>query len=125
MTAASDYAEVKILDHLLGTTAWTMPSAVYVKLHIGAAGEDGTANAAAETTRKVVTFGGAAAGSAANDSTITWTAVAASETYSHWSLWDAATVGNCLLNGTLGSSAVMEAGDTYEIAIGDLTVTAD
>ena len=125
MTAASDYAELKILDHLLGTTAWTMPSGCYMKLHIGAAGEDGTANAATEATRKAVTFDAAAAGATANDAAITWTSVSTTETYSHFSLWDASTAGNCLIVGALGSSVAVTAGDTFEIAIGDLDITAD
>ena len=125
MTAASNYAELKILDHMLGTTAWTMPTGVYMKLHIGAAGEDGTANAATETTRKAVTFNSAASGATANDAAITWTSVSTTETYSDFSLWDDPTAGNCLINGALGSSVAVTAGDTFEIAIGDLDITCD
>jgi len=51
MAAATDYLEAEVLDHVLGTGAWTMPSQVYVKLHIGAPGEDADVNAAANTTR--------------------------------------------------------------------------
>ena len=42
----SNYAENKILEHTTGTTAWTMPTDVYVKLHTGDPGEAATSNAA-------------------------------------------------------------------------------
>ena len=88
----SNYAELKILDHTTGRAAWTAPSGVYLKLHTGDAGEDGTANAATET-------------------------------YSHWSLWDASTSGNCLWTGALSSSAAVTAGDTFQIT--SLTLSLD
>lgn len=119
----SNYAELKILDHTTGRAAWTAPSGVYLKLHTGDAGEDGTANAATETTRKVVTFSAAASGSIASSATVSWTSVAATETYSHWSLWDASTAGNCLWTGALSSSASVTAGDTFQIT--SLTLSLD
>ena len=93
MSAASDYLENEILDHILGTGSWTSPTNVYVKLHIGAPGEAGTTNAAGETTRKLVTFAAASAGTASSNSACTWTSVSTTETYSHWSLWDNLTAG--------------------------------
>ena len=111
----SNYAELKILDHTTGTASWTMPSGVYIKLHTGDPGEAGTSNAATETTRKVVTFSAAASGSISSAATVEWTNVSTTETYSHWSLWDNATTGNCLWSGALSSSAAVTAGDTFQI----------
>jgi len=119
----SNYAELKILEHTTGTTAWTIPSDVYVKLHTGDAGEDGTSNAASEATRKVASWAAASSGSIATDATLEWTNVAATETYSHWSLWDALTSGNCLWTGALSSSAAVTAGDTFQITT--LTLSLD
>jgi hypothetical protein len=119
----SNYAELKILEHTTGTTAWTIPSDVYVKLHTGDAGEDGTSNAASEATRKVASWAAASSGSIATDATLEWTNVAATETYSHWSLWDALTSGNCLWTGALSSSAAVTAGDTFQIT--SLTLSLD
>ena len=84
----SNYAELKILEHTTGKTAWTIPTNVYVKLHTADAGEAGTSSAATETTRKVAAWATAASGSIATSATLEWTNVAATETYSHWSLWD-------------------------------------
>jgi hypothetical protein len=119
----SNYAELKILEHTTGKTAWTIPSNVYVKLHTGDAGEDGTSNAATETTRKVAAWATASSGSIATSATLEWTNVAATETYTHWSLWDALTAGNCLWTGALSSSAAVTAGDTFQITT--LTLSLD
>jgi hypothetical protein len=119
----SNYAELKILEHTTGKTAWTIPSNVYVKLHTGDAGEAGTSNAATETTRKVAAWATAASGSIATSATLEWTNVAATETYSHWSMWDALSGGNCLWTGALSSSAAVTAGDTFQIT--SLTLSLD
>lgn len=121
----SNYLEDKILDKVCRNTDFTV-SAVYVKLHTGDPGEDGTANAATEADRTQATFGSASSGGTiSNTAAITWTNVAASETYSHVSLWDASTAGNCLWVGALTASKAVNSGDTFEIAIGDLDVSLD
>ena len=117
----SNYAENKLLD-AIGGTSFSVPAA-YLKLHTGDPGEDGTANAATETTRKVVTFSAASSGSIASSGTLEWTNVSTTETYSHWSLWDAATGGNALWSGALSSSAAVTAGDTFQITSLQLDLT--
>jgi hypothetical protein len=119
----SNYAELKILEHTTGKTAWTMPTNVYVKLHTSDAGEAGTTAAATEATRKVAAWATAASGAIATSATLEWTNVAATETYSHWSMWDASTAGNCLWTGALSSSAAVTAGDTFQIT--SLTLSLD
>jgi hypothetical protein len=119
----SNYAELKILEHTTGKTAWTIPTDVYIKLHTGDAGEEGTSNAASEATRKEASWATASSGSIATDATLEWTNVAATETYSHWSMWDASTAGNCLWTGALSSSAAVTAGDTFQIT--SLTLSLD
>lgn len=119
----SNYAELKILEHTTGKTAWTMPTTVYVKLHTADAGEAGTTSAATETTRKSAAWATAASGSIATSATLEWTNVAATETYTHWSMWDASTAGNCLWSGALSSSAAVTAGDTFQIT--SLTLSLD
>lgn len=119
----SNYAELKILEHTTGKTAWTIPTNVYVKLHTADAGEAGTSSAATETTRKVAAWATAASGAIATSATLEWTNVAATETYTHWSMWDASTAGNCLWTGALSSSAAVTAGDTFQIT--SLTLSLD
>ena len=119
----SNYAEVKLLDHVTGRASFTMPTNVYIKLHTGDAGEAGTSSAATEATRKVVAWAAAASGSIASSATLEWTNVSTTETYSHWSMWDAITAGNCLWTGALSASAAVTAGDTFQITT--LTLTLD
>jgi hypothetical protein len=117
----SNFAELSLLNALRGVSY--SAAGTYVKLHTGDSGEDGTANAAANTTRQSVTFAAAASGAMASTSTPTWTNVPNTETYSHWSLWDASTAGNCLWTGAFTSSASVVAGDTFQIT--SLTLTLD
>lgn len=118
----SNYAENKILDHV-GGTSWTAPTTVYIKLHTGDPGEDGTSNAATEATRKSASWSAAASGSKATSATLSWTTVSTTETYSHWSAWDASSGGNCLWTGALSASAAVTAGDTFNITT--LTLSLD
>lgn len=115
MSAASNYLENEVLDHILATAAFSAPSNVYVQLHTGDPGEDCTSNVATETTRQEATFSAASGGSAALASTVSWTDVAATETYSHFSLWDASTSGNPILYGALSSSVSVTDGDNFDL----------
>lgn len=97
-------------------------SAVWIKLHVGDPGSAGTSNAATETTRKQATFGNAAsAGSIANTVALTWTNVAGTEDYTHFSMWTASTAGTFLGSGTVTANAVAIT-DDFAVAIGALTV---
>jgi hypothetical protein len=121
----SNYAELEILDHLTGRLAWTAPTTVYVKLHLGDPGEDCTLSPAADTRRVAVSWSAAASGAISSSATLTWTSVTTAETYSHWSLWDSAgpTGGNPLWNGALASAAAVSVGDTFQIT--SLTLSLD
>ncbi len=111
-----------ILNALCRSTAWTEPNEVWVKLHTGDPGAAGTSNAATETDRIQATFGtNASSGAISNTAALTWTAVAGSEDFTHFSAWDASTSGNFLFSGTITANAVTT-GDDFEIPIGDLDV---
>lgn len=114
----------KMIDAYVGKTTYTANAAFYVKLHLGDPGAAGTSNPAAETTRKVVTFGSAAASAAiSNTADIVWTNVSNTETYTHVSFWDASSGGTFLGSDDLSSSAAMTAGQTFQILTGDLDLT--
>ena len=119
----SNYAELKILDHVTGRAAFTIPTNVYLKLHTGDPGEAATSNAATEATRKVTSWSAASSGAIATSATVEWTNVSTTETYTHWSMWDAATAGNALWKGALSASAAVTAGDTFQIT--SLTLSLD
>lgn len=119
----SNYAENALLN-TIRNVSFAVATA-YVKLHTGDPGEDGTANAAANTTRKACSWSAASSGSMSTSATLEWTNVPNTETYSHWSLWDSLgpTGGNCLWKGALSASAAVTAGDTFQIT--SLTLTLD
>jgi len=117
----SNYAEDKLLDTLRGTS-FSVANA-YLQLHTGDPGEAGTANAASETDRQSVSFSAASGGSMVSSAIVEWTDVAATETYSYWSVWDASSSGNCLWSGALAASASVVAGDTFQVT--SLTLSLD
>jgi hypothetical protein len=119
----SNYAELKILDHTTGKSAWTMPTTVYVALHLGDPGEAATTSPAVNSIRKAVSWSTAVSGAITSSASLEWTNVSTTETYTHWSLWDAVTAGNALWSGALSSSAAVTAGDTFQIT--SLTLSLD
>jgi hypothetical protein len=104
-----------LLDSLGSTYSW-------VQLHTGAPGAAGTANVAAETDRKQVTWGSAAGGAKTNTAELSWPAVAATETYTNCTFWTASTAGTFGFSGDITANQV-DAGDEFVIAVGDLDVT--
>ena len=119
----SNFLENELLDTLDGAGSAYSASATYLKLHVGDPGETGANNPATETTRKAVSFNAASGGSKTSTATVEWALVAATETYTHWSLWDKSSAGNCLWYGALSANAAVTAGDTFEIT--SLTLTLD
>ena len=133
MSSASNYLELKVLDHVLSTTSYTMPSAVYVALFTSDPGEAGSFAAEISATgtayaRQAATFAAAASGSAATNATITFpTATANWGTITHLAIVDGSTqgAGNVLFYGAVTTSKVIETGDTFQITSGNLTVSLD
>jgi hypothetical protein len=120
-TGLSAYTANKLLDALGNATAFSVAD-VYIKLHVGDPGANGTSNAATETTRKVVTFAAPSTGSIASDSAASWTNIAGSQDATHFTAWDNLTAGNFLFSGTITSNPYT-AGDTVTIASGSLTAS--
>lgn len=110
-----------ILDAICNNTSYAVATP-YLQLHTAAPGASGTTAIATETDRQLVSFGAAASGAIANDAAITWTGVAGTEDYTHWSLWTASSGGTFIGSGTVTANAVT-AGDTFTIPIGDLDIS--
>lgn len=116
-----------VLDAYFNQTNLTAPTAIWMKLHVGAPGAAGTSNAATETTRKDVTavFPAASSGTVTSNVAVTWTSVAVSgstETYTHFSIWTLVTAGTFLWSGTVSANPVA-AGDTFTLASGAATAS--
>lgn len=128
MSAMSDYLENKLLDHILGTTAYTAPSAVYLGLSIASMGENagGTELSGNGYARVAVAFDAASGGTTDNTAVVDFPACTGSNwgAVAYWSIWDASTGGNMLLHGAFTSAKTIEVNDVLRVAAGDLDITA-
>lgn len=135
MANFTDYLEQLVLEHLLGTSSWTKPTALYVGLFTTVPADDGTGG--------VEVSGGSYArvqrdpsdsnwtdlgsgGARENAAVITFpTATANWGTVVGFGIWDASSGGNLLLFNTVATSKPVNTGDTASIAAGALDVTQD
>ena len=127
MSALSDYAENKILDHILGTSAYTFPSQAYLGLSTGSFGEDnsGTELSGNNYSRVAINFDAASGGTTDNSAAVEFAAATGSwGAVSHFGIFDAASSGNLLIHGAFSSSKTIASGDILKVAAGDLDVTA-
>ena len=126
----SNYLENKLLDHFLGTAAYTMPTTVYVGLYTVAPSDTstgttgGTQVTGGSYARQTAAFSGAASGATSNTANIDFAGMPAATTVAI-GVFDAITAGNLLLWGTLTANKTTDAGDTLRIAPGDLDISID
>ena len=120
-TSISSSGATSTLDAIGNATAFSVATP-YIQLHTASPGSAGTTAIATNSTRKLVSFGAAAAGAIASDADITWTSVAATETYTHWTLWTASSAGTFLGSGTVTGGSVTS-GSTFTITSGSLTIS--
>lgn len=130
MSAASNYLELKLLDHALGTASFTAPSNVYLGLFTSdpTDADSGTevTTIGSAYTRETITFDAAASGSAASAATVTFSAATANwGTITHIGIYDASTAGNLLFHGAVTTSKTIESGDTFQVSAGNLTISLD
>lgn len=115
----SNYLETQIVTHLLRTGSWTKPSAIYVALFTSDPGEAGAGTevsggsyARVQVGPSDATWAAPTDGVSNNVSDITFPTPSANwGTVTHFALFDAASAGNMLMYGSLGSSAVINNGD--------------
>jgi hypothetical protein len=122
----SNYLENKVLDHILGTTTYTMPSTVYVALYTAAPNDTGggTQVTGGSYARQTAVFDAASSGATQNTGNIDFTNMPAC-TVVAIGVFDALTTGNLLVWGTLATNKSLDAGDTLRIATGDLDISLD
>lgn len=128
MSAASDYLELKVLDHVLGNTTYTPATNLYLGLWTQDDGlEAGTITSeisGGSYAREIIAFDAAASGSSANTSTVTFTTATGNwGTITHVAVMDAASAGNVLFHGAVTTSKTIETGDTFQVSAGNLTIS--
>ena len=134
MSAASNYLENKVLDHVLRVTSYSQPAGLWLALFNNTSGSaaanleagtltDETSTSGTAYARKAVTFAAASSGSSATSATVTFdTATANWGTITHVAVMDAATSGNVLFYGAVTTAKTIETGDTFQISSGNLTI---
>ena len=122
----SDYLENKLIDHFLGTGAYTMPTTIYVGLYtvVPTDAGGGTQVTGGSYARQLATFSASSGGATSNTTNIDFTGMPAATTVAIC-IFDAITSGNLLLWGTLTTNKTTDAGDTLRIATGDLDISID
>ena len=126
MSAKSNYLELKVLDHFLGTASTSAPSAVYLALFTSDPTDAGSGTEVSGNgySRQAITFASASSGSASSSSAEEFTASGgAFGTVTHFGIFDASTSGNLLYHGALTASKTIADGDTLRFASGNITIT--
>ena len=125
----SDYTENKVLDHILKTASFTVPTNIYVALYTVAPTDagGGTECTGGSYARKIhEAWDAAASGATENTGAITFVEATASwGTLVAFALFDAITAGNMLAWGDLSVSKAVGSGDTASFADGELDITLD
>ena len=114
MSAMSNSLENSILDHILSTTSFTMPSGIYLALATGSFGEDASGtelSGNAYARQGDVAFAAASGGTTSNSANIE-------------SLWTASTSGTMLIHGAFSAAKTITTGDILRVNAGDLDITA-
>ena len=133
MSAASNYLENEVLDHVLGNGVYTPATTLYLGLFTNASSA-AAANLEAGTltdevgggayVRKAITFDAASGGSSASAATVTFDAATANwGTITHVAVLDASSAGQVLFWGSVTTAKTIETGDTFQVSAGNLTIS--
>lgn len=133
MTAASNYLENKLLDHVLAGVSFTSPTGRWLALFTGNPGESGSfaneiGTSGTAYARQAITFASASGGVSANDATVTFPVATASwGTITHVAIVDNATrgAGNVLYYSPVTVAKTIGVSDQFQITTGNLTISLD
>ncbi|MBA7573651.1 hypothetical protein ES695_06490 [Candidatus Atribacteria bacterium 1244-E10-H5-B2] len=124
----SNALEIKLLDHVLKTTPFSVPANIYVALFVGDptdAGDGGAEVSGTGYTRIVAnTWDAAASRATENTGQIIFPQAGADwGTVDYWAIYDADTGGNFLAHGDFTESKACPIGTNLYIEAGDIDVT--
>ena len=128
MAAASDYLELKILEHTLGITSFTAPSTTYLALFTSDPTDAGTGTevSGGSYARQSISWNTPASGATTNSADVTFPQATGNYgTVTHIGIFDASSAGNLLYHGALSASKSVETNDTFIVESGDLSVSLD
>lgn len=123
----SDFAENAALNFLLRASG-SPAATVYLALHKGTTGENGTTNELTATgyLRQAITFDAPSNGQTVSAAQVTFGPFSTLPgTVTHFSIWTAASGGNCLATGAFTTSATPQVGASLNVPAGGITITAN
>lgn len=134
MSNMSDYLEVQLRAHIFRTASFIKPTELHVSLHTAdpaddASGTEVSGGSYARVQRDPLdanwTAASATAGLTDNAAALTFPSPTANwGVVTHFGIWDAASGGNMLIHGALGTPKTINNGDAApSFATGDLDVT--
>ena len=132
MGSFSDYAELKILEHAVGKTAWSIPT-TYLALLTAEPDDADTGSTIVEPVgggyARIAMAGkwAAASGGSISNASIVTSATATGDwgTITHVALCDALTAGNVIAWGAVGTAQEVLSGGSASFAIGTIILTQD
>jgi hypothetical protein len=128
MAAMSDFMETTVLEHFLDGTAYGSPASVWVAIHNTdpTDADSGTEVTGGAYARVQMTGGFTVSGdNATNTAAVTFpTATDATwGTANYFGIYDAVSGSELLIHGALTDPKTIGDGDTFEFAIGNLSIT--
>lgn len=128
----STYLSNAILDHHLGGPDYTRPATVYIGIYttvpteggVGGVEATGGGYARVSKTNNATNFPASADGIKRNGTAITWASFsAAMGEFKGLGVWDAASAGNLMRWGPLGTPRTVASGEGFEVPINGGTFT--
>lgn len=126
MAEMSNYLENALINATLRNTAYTSPTTVYVGLFTSDPTDagSGTEVSGGSYARTAVTFGAPSNGASTNSAAVEFPQATGDwGTITHIGILDASSSGNLLYHTALDTSKVIQTGDIFKIATGNLSVT--
>lgn len=134
--SASNYTESNIMAALFDGVAFPIPSHTWLALHTADSSETGGNQVSTDTWPAYERVQAEAGGLIGTGWTMTETGVRSNArqiafaayngandlALTHWSIWDAQTGGNMLVDGPLTIERILQAGDLFEFDIGSLVL---
>lgn len=123
----SDHSEDSLLDHVLGTTAYTPATTMYLALSTtepADAGTNVTEHSGDGYVRKAITFAAASARAVAQNADVNFDEATASwGTITHYAIYDAVSGGNMLAHGNIDPDKLIASGKTPKIVSGEVIIS--
>lgn len=129
MASMSNWLENAVLDQVLRGVAYPGSSTIYAALFLTPTTDSGggvEVSGGGYARVQVTTFGAPSSGVISNTSNVQFPAATANwGLVTHFALYDASTGGNLLYHGPLTASKTVNAGDTFVLPPGNITVAQD